>query len=988
MSARMLMYNRPAPPLLPLSPTAKTYLETLRQHGFQGDIGDDYANRITFSTDNSIYQIFPEAVIFPRDGKDIATAMRLANQPEFEAICFHPRGGGTSCNGQSLGDGIVLDTSRHMRRILDFDLEARRVRLEPGVIRDQLNTFLHPHGMFFPPHVSTTNRATIGGMVSNDSSGKGSRVYGKTSAWIEALSLILPDGREVTVSTTSAPEVLEQGISAILAPLRNEIREIFPTLSRGFTGYDLLNAMDEQGRVSLPAVLCGSEGTLALITEITCRVASLPPCSAVMAVGFSTLEAGLRAVPRLLEADPSAIEFLDDKILSLVRGSDFDALAARLWGDGTAPPNALHFVEFEAASMDELRKQMNLLHALLDNMDAAQGLVSRTEAIDAAEVAAIWNLRKACQGLLLSQQGQRRAQPFIEDFVVPPEALADFIKDLRGDLASEGVDVGMFGHADVGVIHMRPLLDMRDSMDRARIRSISDAVNRLTIRYGGLFWGEHGKGFRGEYAEDILGPRLNKAMAEIKQLFDPLNRLNPGKIASPAGKPGILKLDAPPMRGSYDEKIDPATLDGFTRALHCNGNGNCFGLAVAEPLCPSYRATGDRRFSPKGRAGLLREWLRLRAAQDDKALAAMVPGLKESLDNCLSCKACAGGGCPVRVDIPEMRASFLEWYHQRHRRPLLHHLLRRLEPSLPWLAHLAPVANPVMHNPVTAWFLQRTLGLKDLPRLDGMAFARGLRKLGIRTMTSAQILTQSHRPEVVVVQDPFVPYFDARAGLTQVALLQQLASDVAVMTWRPSGKVLHVTGQLHAFRATAMRLAQDLAQLSGAGITLVGLDPPTTLMLRDEYRHAIGLSCAVMTMEEWIAQLPEGRIRTTTDTDPQTYRLAQHCTARALAPDSTATWVSVFRRFGLDLRVEATGCCGMAGLFGHEIANQKTSQTLYEQNWRRLVEDPAAGPLLATGFSCRCQSERLSGIYPEHPAEALLRWLTKGRSNPDIPHEL
>lgn len=983
----MIMSHHPTPSLALQSPTVTAYLDVLRRAGFGGDIGEDNANRITFSTDNSIYQIFPQAVIFPRDGRDVALVMQVANRPDFQALHFHPRGGGTSCNGQSLGDGIVLDTSRHMRRILDFNVETRQIRLEPGVIRDQLNLFLQPHGLFFPPHVSTTNRATIGGMVSNDSSGKGSRIYGKTSAWVEALRLVLPDGREVTVSATDAPEDLARSLASILAPLRDEIRTVFPTLNRGFTGYDLLNAMDAQGRVSLPALLCGSEGTLALITEITCRVAPLPACSAVMAIGFASLEAGLRAVPRLLESEPSAIEFLDDKILALVRGSDFDALAARLWGGSAAPPDALHFVEFEADSMASLRAQMDRLHGVLDSMGgAAQGLVSRAEAIDAPDVAAIWNLRKACQGLLLSQQGQRRAQPFIEDFVVPPERLADFIADLRDDPACKGVDVGMFGHADVGVIHMRPLLDMRAAADRARIRSISDAVNRLTLRYGGLFWGEHGKGFRGEYAESLLGPRLSHAMAGIKQLFDPQNRMNPGKIASPAGMPGILPLDAPPMRGSYDEGIDATTLDGFARALHCNGNGNCFGLAAAETLCPSYRATGDRRFSPKGRAGLLREWLRLRAAQDEEAMAAMVPGLKQSLDSCLSCKACAGSGCPVRVDIPEMRAAFLDWYHQQHRRPLLHHLLRHLESALPWLARLAPLANPLLHNPLSTRLLHRTLGLTDLPRLDGRTFARGLRGLGIKTATPSQILARPKLPSVVIIQDPFVPFFDARAGLAQVALLQRLAGEVMVMAWRPSGKVLHVTGQLGAFRQTAKRLAGDLAQLSQAGIELVGLDPPTTLMLRDEYRHSIGYGCAVMTLEEWIAQRPQDAIAPAhvAAAPRPAYRLAPHCTARALTPDSTADWIAVFRRFGLDLHSEATGCCGMAGLFGHEVANQTISRSLYEQNWRPRVEDPVAMPLLATGFSCRCQAERLSGTALEHPAAVLLQQITADRDAPSV----
>lgn len=958
-----------------INPTTARYLAALHQAGFRGEIGDDPAHRVSFSTDNSIYQLLPQAVIFPRDAADIATAMRTANQPEHHQIRFQPRGGGTSCNGQSLGEDIVIDCSKHMRSVLAFDPDNRRITLEPGVIRDQLNDFLRPHGFFFPPHVSTTNRATIGGMVSNDSSGKGSRIYGKTSAWVERLNLILADGREIEVTSMTCPDDLQDALRQIIGPHRDEIRQVFPALNRGFTAYDLLNACNLPGHIDLLALLCGSEGTLAVMTAITLRIEPIPAFSAVVAVGYDSLDTALRAVPFLLQSNPSAIEFLDDKILTLVRNSAYRGLATRLWGQG-ADPQALHFVEFQADSEQQIDRLLSDFQGLLaSDQPGNAGFLTATPARALAEVEAIWSLRKACQGLLLGQQGKRRAQPFIEDFVVPPEALADFIAELQQALLLDGVDVGMFGHADVGVVHMRPLLDMQDPADRGLIRTISDRVFALTRRHGGLFWGEHGKGFRGEYSAEVIGDNLVGVMEAVKTLFDPLNRLNPGKIASPAGHTPILSLDDPAMRGAFEAVIDPQARDDFARALHCNGNGNCFGLDSAAVMCPSYRATMDRRYSPKGRAALLREWLRLRSLNDEAGLQAIVPGLKQSMDKCLSCKACAGGGCPVRIDIPDMRSAFLDWYHQRHPRPFSHRLLARVEAAVPAMAWAAPIIRPMMRRKIVQKGVARIMGLADLPEPQGRAFQNGLRDLSIDTLSAEAIVARRARNPVVIVQDPFVPFYDAQVALDHARLLQKLGQTVFVLAYRPSGKVHHVLGKMEAFQRTAERMDRDLRRLSDAGAVLLGLDPATTLMFRHEYPKALGREAGwtVQTLPEWLEdaadRLPQLPVASTR------YRLAQHCTERSLAPSAVTAWVAAFARFGMILQVENLGCCGMAGLFGHETENMAISQTLYDQNWRSKVEQQHVPALLATGFSCRCQAGRFSAQNLTHPASALLNAL-------------
>lgn len=980
-----------------LSPVAQTtidYLNALNVEGFQGDSGCDNATRITFATDNSIYQIPPEAVIFPRSGSDISLAIQLANKPEFKGLNFLARGGGTSCNGQTLGDGIIIDTSRHMCGIGDFDPDKRTVVVEPGVILDQLTGYLKPHGFFFPPHVSTSSRATIGGMVSNDSSGKGSVVYGKTSNHIEALEVVLPDGREFEIRAQAAESLsgmkgqsgaLHRAIADTLAPHYNEIERVFPDLDRGFSGYNLRHARNSSGDLSVPHLIAGSEGTLCLIKSITCRITPIPKFTAVVAIRYSSLDAGLRAVPGLLEAKPSAIEFIDDKILSMAEESDFWASVASVLGDseGEDAARAMHFVEFEGNSKSELETKVSVLTDNLTKLSGQKGApLGWRAAMQAEEINSIWNMRKACQGLLLAQQTERRTVPFVEDTVVTPHRLADFIAELKDMLRSHGVDIGMFGHADVGVVHIRPLLDMTQPDDRRLIRTISDKVFELTQRYGGLIWGEHGKGFRGEYSEATIGPRLLQVMAEVKGLFDPDNRLNPGKIVTPANSTStIVALDAVPMRGEYDQAITSDLTLAFPKATHCNGNGACFTRDLAAPICPSYKATRDRRYSPKGRAGLIREWLRLRSVEDETGLDDLALDIHDALATCLDCKSCSGGACPVRIDIPEMKAAFNEWYYTRHRRPISHHFVRHLEGALPFLARVAPLINALQSLSPVRILTRKFLGLVDLPKLTGTRFQAGLRNLGVKQLSTGKIaaLPASERKNmVVIVPDGFTTFYEADVALAHVALIKKLGFRPVVLKYRASGKPLHAKGFLPQFRMLAALNAADFTALARLDLPLVGVDAATTLTYRYEYA-ALKLQhdgYDVQLLSEWL-----NTINLPNADKAEPYRLIQHCTEKSLHPETSAQWVEVFHAVGLTVEITNAGCCGMAGLFGHQTANQDISATLYTQTWREVVENTDEGHFMATGFSCRSQVKRFSQMRARHPAEVLLSALS-GKPGP------
>lgn len=981
------MMGRLSSAKLPADDDAPAFFEAVREAGFSGELSLELADRIACSTDNSIYQIMPDAVAYPRDGDDLTLLMRVAQRPEYRPLKFYPRGGGTSTNGQSLGEGIVVDTSRHMRRILGFDADKGLVRVEPGLVRDKLNEFLKPHGRFFAPHVSTTSRATLGGMVSNDSSGKGSLVYGKTSDHIESVEFVLPGGETVEIGKIARHLVsglsgkigeLAREVDRLLAPHFDDIQARFPKMKRGFTGYNLKEARSGDGDLNLAKLVAGAEGTLGLVRSVTLRAEAIPPHTVLVVLVYPGNHAGLRAVPTLLESNPVAIEFVDDKVLWAALQSPFADDVKNVLGIGEADASlAAHFFEMSDDDADRLELR---LQAFVEGQaalsDASLRPISIRTVRDGGQIARVWEIRKACQGLIAGFERNKRAVAFIEDCAVPPENLADFVGDLEAFLAKKGIVLGMYGHADVGCVHIRPLMNLNSAEGRRQIRQISNAVFALTRQYGGLLWGEHGKGLRGEYSEQVVGPTLFKAMRSIKGLFDPDDRMNPGKIARPVGHEApLLPLDGPSMRGAFDEQISPELGKAFAGMLRCDGNGSCFGQDETTALCPSYKVSGDRRLSPKVRSGMLREWARLRSAGDEEGTRAITPELFQILDLCLACKACAGGGCPVRVDIPQMKALFLEWYYGTRRRPpadLLVANLERLAPVLDFLG--GGLVNALQSFAPVKAMVASIFGLMDLPKLrDRKDFLRRSRALGMDTLSVSDLIrlpAAVREGTIVLVQDCFTSFYNADVVLAQAELVRKLGFTPVLLSYREGGKPLHVRGFLDRFGHVAGNNARDLAALHAAGFTLLGIDGATTLMYRHEYPETLA-NCPefkVFLLSEWLQDLTMPTMSST-----GTYALIQHCTERSLAPETSTQWTQVFRAAGISVQIVKAGCCGMSGLFGHEVSHQALSTALYDQNWRQVVDAQARDLLVATGYSCRSQVKRLSKLHALHPAQVLLR---------------
>jgi len=957
-------------------PAVANLLRRLHQAGFAGDAEDGIGARQVASTDNSIYQVRPTAIVYPRTGDDVTLLVRELRDT---GLSLTPRGGNTGTNGQSLNDGVIVDFARHMRGIGAFDPDTNTVTVEPGVVLDQLNAFLKPHGRFFPPMVSTASRATIGGMVATDASGKGSRRWGKTSDYIVALDVTLSDGTpwRAEPMTRAQAEAIAAG-SGIVADMHREALRIvttraddiaatFPAMNRGLTGYNLQKTWDAAAdRFFLGFLLAGSEGTLAITRSITLRVAHKPKKRALAVLRYAAFDTAMRDVQRLIAADPVAVEILDDKVLGVARSDIIWASVEGLLGGASdAPVAAMSFVEFTAdddATIDAG------LRALADIGPQGDMRIVR----DDTAIGKLWTLREKSVGLLARLGGARQGIPFVEDTAVPPEKLADFVAEFRALLDGHGLNYGMFGHADVGCLHVRPFLDLRDPAQAALIRPISDAVARLTKAYGGLLWGEHGRGYRGEFSPLFFGSLYGELQA-LKAAFDPHNRLNPGKLAAPAGQP-IDRIDGVPLRGEADRRIDTARAKAFDRAVACNGNGACFAWDSLDVMCPSYKATRDRAQSPKGRASLLRAWARLDSIERPTPAEvaerdAMAAATQASLATCLSCKACTTL-CPVKVDVPTMKSRFAERHWAKRTRPLRHRVVAQMEAMLAAARALPGIANRVADSDRMRAALERTLGYVDLPAF-AVADPHTLPPVVSRAAMKA-LSSEARANTVILVEDSFTASFDGPLTAAAGRVLAACGYHVLRLPPRSNGKVLHLLGMRDRFARIARKRMAEVRALADRGVQLVGLDAATALMFTQEFAEMTGDSVDVAGLETVLAEAVRlGRVPAIAAKLPP-QRLLGHCTEQALRPQALALWAETLAGFGIAAQPTRTGCCGMAGLFGHEAANQQLSRDIFALSWSQVTQDDA---MLATGFSCRCQTKRLTGRRPLHPVELIDRVL-------------
>lgn len=955
------------------------YLSALRTAGFKGEIDTSQSIRLINATDNSPYQVLPDALLFPKSSHDIQLILTTAKN--FPSIAFTARGGGTGTNGQALNDSIIIDCSKYLNHILELNLDEAWVRVEPGVVLDQLNHCLKPHGYFFAPHVSPSNRATIGGMTNTDACGKGSRVYGKTSQHVLSITAVYSNAE---LHTTHAIDLatleqlkkesnllssIYQEVDEIVCQCQHTIENTYPKLQRFMTGYDLAHVYDtSRTQFNLNAILCGSEGSLVIMTEIKLKITPLPKYKSLVVLQYKNFIDALLDAKWLIDFNPHAIETMDELILSLARTDLLYPSVSPFIESSSHQVAAINLIEF---CDNDLTKLENKISQLKKSVEQNHGTFSQDYKIvnDSSVMESLWKLREKSVGLLGKIPGSRKPISGIEDTVVPPEYLADYVRKFRKLLDDAGLRYAMYGHIDVGCLHVRPALDLRDSKDESLYYSLIDEVANLAKQYGGLLWGEHGKGFRSQYIPLFFGTELYPKLQKIKKCFDPLNRFNPGKIVTPFESGQEIKWINSTKRADFDKHISPDLAHTYSSAMSCNGNGACFNYNKLDVMCPSYKVTQDRIHSPKGRASLIRHWIYLKSGECGDPADNLSHEVYNAMQGCLGCKACKTQ-CPVNVDIPTIKSQFLESYHAEHRRPWRDYAIAYSEMILPYFASYPNLSNFLFYNPLSRWLTKKIFQLESLPIYPTLSLKKLCHQKNISfvNISDLQKLT-NHENVIVIVQDFLSSSFEPMLVLDYYFLLKKLGFSPYILKLQQNGKSFHTRGFLKKFKKIATDTAHQFEKIAKLNIPMIGIDPSLTLTYRQEYSQTLGeLNFQVQLFPEWFTKV---RFQ---GSDPENLTLVKqelfmHCSEKTAEGELGMQWKKTFKQLGIDLQIVDLGCCGMAGNYGMESEHQEYSHQLFDMGWSSILTQ--AGTKLVTGFSCRHQAIRFKYKNIWHPVSYL-----------------
>ncbi len=944
-------------------------LEADLRAALRGTVRCDELSRALYAVDASIYQIQPLGMVAPADEGDVLTTLRLARQ---HGVPLISRGGATSLAGQTVGAGLHLDTTPALNRLRELNLDQRSVRVQPGIVLADLNRTLADHGLHFAPDVSPSNRATIGGMIGNNSCGMYSLVHGKTIDHVQRLKVALSDGTLIDARPLTPAEYaaklqqpgregeIYRGLRDLLAANRAEIAARFPRLLRRVGGYNL-DRLAQAAVPNLVDLLVGSEGTLAVTLEASLKLVPLPRARGMCVLHFPDLLAAVDAVVPVLEAQPAAVELMDDLLLQLTARSPEYGPLLRQFVHGA--PAALLLVELWADDEQTLRER---LAAFAQSM-AAQGVAaSATIAASAAELAPITAVRKAGQPLLMAYAPDLKPQTCVEDSAVPPERLGAYVRRFKAILDQHATMASFYGHASVGLLHVRPLLNLNDPADVRKLRVLSEAICELVLEFNGALSGEHGDGLlRSEFNERIFGPQIYAAFRQVKALFDPLNLLNPGKIT--AAPPLDLNLRPAPHSAPLTTYRFAAT-GGIAGAVElCNGNGLC-RKSSGGTMCPSYRATRSEEHSTRGRANALR------AVFNGTLPSAALTGarLHAALDLCLECKACTAE-CPSGVNMTRLKSEVLHQHHQAHGVPLRSRFFAAGRQLNQLGAAMAPLANWLLRAPGAGWLRRYTLGLapqRPMPLFARHTFFDWWRTA--RPPASAGALGS-----VVLFPDTWTSYSEPQIPQATVQLLW--AAGYAVLLPARAlccGRPALSKGLLDVAVRQAQAQLEWLAPYALAGLPIIGLEPSCMLSFRDEYPDLLtdvrvaALAEQCLTFEEFVArESAAGRWRLSPLPLSAPVLAHDHCHARALAhPQALAATLRTLTMPGLTL-LDA-GCCGMAGSFGYEHEHYALSLEVGADVFAAVHAQPAA-QLVAVGTSCRHQIAHATGRTPVHPAELL-----------------
>ena len=975
-----------------VTPAQSLELTKSLQNRLSGEVFFDEYQRALYSTDASIYQIMPIGVVLPRSRDDVVCIVQAAVEHNLALI---PRGGGTSLSGQSIGAGLIIDFSKFMNRI-EIDPTARTARVQPGVVLDQLNMAAAAHGLQFGPDVATSSRANVGGMIGNNSAGARSIWHGKTVDNVIELDVVLSDGSTTTFAPLTSEQLQQQQTRAdlvghihrevprIIAANRHEIAARFPPILRRVSGYNLDEFVPEcRGRYPTPRLvegamaseaarypgasfnlsklLVGGEGSLGTITEALVHLLPLPKVRGILVLHFDSMANAVASVGTILSCEPSAAELLDGLIVRLAKKS----LEYRNYLDFVVgQPESLVLVEFNGEHAEEVQTKVE---ALMKKLKGQPGLFHILPALDKKQCDHVWACRKAALPLLLGLPGTRKPVAFVEDGAVSPEHLSRFVERFREIMARHNTDGAFYGHASVGCLHIRPMLDLTQQIDIDRLQQISLEVCDLVMEFGGAMSGEHGDGLARSYLnERLFGSQLYEAFKQIKTAFDPHNRMNPGKVVDGPSPVENLRYGT-----AYRTMDVPTTFDfsregGFSRAVElCNGAGVCRKLQTGT-MCPSFMVTRDEEHSTRGRANALR--MVLSGALPPKELTGQ--RLFDTYDLCLQCKGCKAE-CPSNVDVAKLKMEFLNGYYRKHGAPLGTRLMARASTINKLGSALAPFSNWATKLPGAGWLTERLLGIdarRPLPRFERNHFRKWF---GSTHSATNDRQRQRPRGPIVLLDDCLTSYCEPGVNRAAVQVLEAAGYEVHLAGLECCGRTWASKGFLSKAQALARRNIALLLPWAQRGVPIVGCEPSCLLMLVDEYQdlapgeaaRIVGAQSALIDMH-----LVQAKIDLPLRAGPQQIVLHGHCHQKALV--GTQDTQAVLAKIpGACVQLVDSGCCGMAGSFGYE--HYETSMAIGERVLFKAVRNAPESTIVAPGFSCRHQIEHGAGRQAKHPMQVI-----------------
>ena len=954
--------------------SARTYqareLEQELKKVVSGEVRFDAFTRVLYSTDASIYQMEPVGVVVPRSKDDVLAVVDVARR---NGVPILPRGGGTSLAGQAVNHAIVIDFTKHMDGVLEVNQEERWARVQPGIVLDRLNHHILPHGLQYAPDPSTSNRASVGGGIGNNSCGSHSVLYGKTSDHVIEVDAVLADGSEARFYSLEGP-ALEARLSGegfesevhrrvldIARRNREEVAARYPRVMRRVSGYNLDQFLDD-GPINMVQMVVGSEGTLCVVTEAVVNLVPRPKVTALAVVHFQGLAQACEATPAILEHQPSAVELVGKMLLDRTRESvGFSRNMTFINGD----PGAILIVELCGDSEVEVSSRVAKLEQDLTLKDLGYDCIT---ILDRAAQANVWAIRRAGLGLLMSAREDAKPIPFVEDTAVDPERLGEFVRRFDSVVKGHGTEAGYYGHASVGCLHIRPLVNLKSQEGVDAMVSIASEIGDLVKEFGGSLSGEHGDGIvRGVWTEKMFGPAMYQAFREVKRAFDPQGIMNPGKIVDCPAMTENLRYGPSYRSMTITTQLDFSLDHGFDGAVDmCNGMGDC--RKTEGTMCPSYMVTKEEEHSTRGRANLLRAVLS--GTLPPEALTSR--RLYDALDLCLECKGCKSE-CPSAVDMAKLKYEFLHGYHKANGHSLRARVFSNINALSLLGCRLAPLSNWGARLPGVRGLLQQLLGIhanRPLPSFAQPTFPtwfKGHRAAGPTTKGS-----------VVLFNDTFMNYNTPQVGIAAVDVLERAGYGVVLANGQCCGRPMISKGLLEEAREKARRNVDLLVPYVQEGMPIVGCEPSCLLTLRDEYPDLLRdqaskeVAASSFLIDEFL-----DRLRERGELDLKFSNLAKkvlfhgHCHQKALA--GTATSLSVLRLpCNYEVEEVSSGCCGMAGAFGFEKEHYETSMAIGKQVLFPAVESKGSDWEVAVmGISCRQQVEHGTGRQPRHLVEVL-----------------